>query len=123
MKGLTFAAALLFSLSLAASSRAQTAQPTEIIKIKREPLPIFETADTATMIRQIEGSELAGLPLPWPILDASDNGMYLIEIQGERVWIVNSTVKVDTMATGSALAPDGMNFADPDLAGSRGYGD
>lgn len=123
MRGMSIVTAGLFGLTFVATASAQTAKPTEITKIQRDPLPIFETADTGTLIRQIKLSELPGPPPPWPILDQSDNGMYLIELDGQRVWVVDSTVKVDAMVSGSALTPSGMNFADPDLAGSRGYGD
>jgi hypothetical protein len=123
MKSITVMAAGLLALSLIATAQAQSAQPTEIIKIRRQPLPIFETADIGSLIREIDKSELAGLTLPWPILDQSENGMYLVEIEGQQVWIVDSTVKVDTTAIGSVSTGGAMNFADPDLAGSRGYGD
>lgn len=126
MKGVALAIVVLLALSGMAIGHVKTAlaaDPTAVTKIKRTPLPIFEAADTGTLIRQIEDSELAGLPLPWPILDESDNGMYLIQIGGQRVWVVESTVKVDVTASGSAFAPEAMNFPDKDLAGSRGYGD
>ncbi|HEX9770354.1 MAG TPA: hypothetical protein VGA50_14370 [Kiloniellales bacterium] len=126
MRGVPVTLAIfLLALSVVATGQVKTASaadPTAITKIKMTPLPIFESADAGTLIKQIEDSELAGLPLPWPILDASDNGMYLIEIEGQRVWVIDSTVKVDAMATGSAFAPEAMNFPDKDLAGSRGYG-
>jgi hypothetical protein len=126
MKRTIIAFAVLLTLSVVATGLTKTtsaADATAITKIKRTPLPIFEAADTGTLIRQIEASELAGLTLPWPILDESDNGMYLTEIEGKRVWIIDSTVKVDAVATGSAFAPEAVNFPDNDLAGSRGYGD
>ena len=126
MKGVTIAVAVLLALSAAVGAQAQTAssaKPTEITKIKRMPLPIFEAADIGSLISQLDKKELAGMTLPWPILETSDNGMFLVEIKSQRVWVVDSTVKVDATAKASALVPEAMNFSDKDLAGSRGYGD
>lgn len=122
MKAVILVAAVLLGLSVSGGALAQTAQPTEILEIKMVPLPTFEAADRQSARSDIAETELAGQALPWPILEVSDNGMYLTEFKSRRVWVIDSTVKVDTTAKASAFAPEAMNSADPDLATTRGYG-
>jgi hypothetical protein len=121
MKGVILAAALL-GLSVSGGVLAQTAEPTKITELKLVPLPTFEAADVESKRTDLDEAELAGQTFPWPILEASDNGMYLVEFKSKRVWVIDSTVKVDATAKASAFAPEPMNLADPDLASTRGYG-
>jgi len=125
MRGITFVAAVVIAaLATASGVRAQTsASPTAIVEIKLVPLPTFEAADVGSARSDLAKKDLAGLPLPWAILERSETGMYQIDIDGRRVWVLDSTVKVDAKATGSAFAPEAMGMSDKDLAGSRGYGD
>ena len=126
MKSVFLAAAVLLALSAAVGAQAQmasSAKPTEINHINLVPLPTFETADVGSKRSDLDETELAGQTLPWPILEVSENGMYLVEFKSRRVWVIDSTVKVDATAKASAFAPEAMNFSDKDLAGSRGYGD
>ncbi len=122
MRGAILAAVLL-GLSAIGGALAQSAKPTRVTDFNMVPLPTFAAADLGSERSDIVEAELAGQALPWPILEVSDNGMYLVEFKSDRVWVLDSTVKVDAKATGSALAPEAMNFSDKDLAGSRGYGD
>ncbi len=122
MRGAILAAVLL-GLSAIGGALAQSAKPTRVTDFNMVPLPTFAAADLGSERSDIVEAELAGQALPWPILEVSDNGMYLGEFKSDRVWVLDSTVKVDAKATGSALAPEAMNFSDKDLAGSRGYGD
>lgn len=122
MRGVTLAIAVALALS-ASGALAQSAKPTRIIEFSLVPLPTFAAADLGSARSDLAEAELAGQPLPWAILEISDSGMYLVEFKRDRVWLLDSTVKVDAKATGSALAPEVMNFSDKDLAGSRGYGD
>ncbi len=124
MRAITFVAAVVAAFAAAAGALAQTsASPTAIVEIKLVPLPTFEAADVGSARSDLAKKELAGLPLPWTILDRSETGMYQIDLDGRRVWVLDSTVKVDARATGSAFAPEAMGMSDKDLAGSRGYGD
>jgi len=123
MRGVTLAAASVLALSALGGALAQTAKPTRVTEFNMVPLPTFEAADPGSKRSDLDKAELAGQTLPWPILEVSDSGMYLVEFKSKRVWVLDSTVKVDAKATGSALAPEVMNFSDQDLAGSRGYGD
>jgi hypothetical protein len=123
MRGVTLAIAVVLALSAYGGALAQTAKPTRITDIKLVPLPTFEAADPQSKRSDRDQAALAGQALPWPILEVSDNGMYLVEFKSDRVWVVDSTVKVDATAKASALVPEAMNFSDQDLAGSRGYGD
>lgn len=123
MRGITLAAAVVLALSVFGGALAQSAKPTRVTDIKLVPLPTFEAADPGSKRSDLDQKELADQSPPWPILEVSDNGMYLVEFKSDRVWVLDTTVKVDTKATGSALAPEAMNFSDQDLAGSRGYGD
>ena len=122
MRGAILAAVLL-GLSAIGGALAQSAKPTRVTDFNMVPLPTFAAADLGSERSDIVEAELAGQALPWPILEVSDNGMYLVEFKSDRVWVLDSTVKVDAKATGSALAPEAMNFSDKDLAGSCGYGD
>ena len=122
MRGAILAAVLL-GLSAIGGALAQSAKPTRVTDFNMVPLPTFAAADLGSERSDLVEAELAGQALPWPILEVSDNGMYLVEFKSDRVWVLDSTVKVDAKATGSALAPEAMNFSDKDLAGSRGYGD
>ncbi len=122
MRGAILAAVLL-GLSAIGGALAQSAKPTRVTDFNMVPLPTFAAADLGSERSDIVEAELAGQALPWPILEVSDNGMYLVEFKSDRVWVLDSTVKVDAKATGSALAPEAMSFSDKDLAGSRGYGD
>lgn len=123
MKRVTALAALLFALSAAGGALAQSTEPGQIKEVLLVPLPTFEAADPGSKRSDLDKSDLAAQPPPWPILEVSDSGMYLVELKSRRVWVLDTTVKVDAAATGSALAPEIMNFNDKDLAGSRGYGD
>ena len=122
MRGAILAAVLL-GLSAIGGALAQSAKPTRVTDFNMVPLPTFAAADLGSERSDIVEAELAGQALPWPILEVSDNGMYLVEFKSDRVWVVDSTVKVDATAKASALVPEAMNFSDKDLAGSRGYGD
>ena len=123
MRGVTLAAVIALALSASGGVLAQSAKPTRITELNMVPLPTFAAADLGSQRSDLAEAELAGQPLPWAILEISDSGMYLVEFKSDRVWVLDSTVKVDAKATGSALAPEVMNFSDKDLAGSRGYGD
>jgi len=123
MRGVTLAAAVVLALSVFGGALAQSAKPTRVTDIDLVPLPTFEASDPGSKRSDLDEKELAGQPTPWPILEVSDSGMFLVEFKSRRVWVLDSTVKVDAKATGSALAPEAMNFSDQDLAGSRGYGD
>lgn len=123
MRGIRLAAAVALALSASGGALAQSAKPTRITEFNMVPLPTFASADLGSERADLAEQTLAGQPLPWAILEVSDNGMYLVEFKSDRVWVLDSTVKVDAKATGSALAPEVMNFSDKDLAGSRGYGE
>jgi hypothetical protein len=123
MKRSLLAAVVLLGLSLPGGALAQSAEPKQIEEFLMVPLPTFAAADLGSARRDLDEAELAGQPTPWPILEVSDSGMYLVEFKSDRVWVLDSTVKVDAMASGSAFTPEAMNFNDKDLAGSRGYGD
>jgi len=123
MKGISLLVALLLALSASGGALAQAAEPTKIIEINLVPLPTFQKADVGSKRSDIGEGELADQTLPWSILEVSDNGMYLVEFKSRRVWVIDSTVKVDVTAKASAFAPESMGFSDQDLAGSRGYGD
>jgi hypothetical protein len=103
-------------------AQAQNAGPAKITDFKRDTLRIYKNADTESLIETIEQSDLA-TGFPWDILDYSDNGIYQVEIDGQLVWVVDRSVKVDFSAMGSALNSSTVNFANPEHAGSRGYGD
>jgi hypothetical protein len=121
MRNVILAAALL-GLSVSGGALAQTAQPTTIIGLNLVPLPTFEAASVESKRSDLDESALAGQALPWSILEVSDNSMYLVEFKSKRVWVIDSTVKVDAKAKASAFAPEATNLADPDLASTRGYG-
>ena len=123
MKRSLLAAAVLLGMLPPGGALAQSAEPQEITEFLMVPLPIFAAADLGSTRKDLDEAELAGQPTPWPILEVSDSGMYLVEFKSERVWVLDSTVKVDAIATGTAFTPEAMNFNDKDLAGSRGYGD
>lgn len=123
MRGVTFAAAVVLALWASARVPAQSDDPLKVEEFKMVPLPTFAAADPASERSDLDEQDLAGQELPWRILEVSGNGMYLVEFKSKRVWVIDSTVKVDTTAIGSAFAPEAMNFNDKDLAGSRGYGD
>jgi len=122
MRGIILVTAVLLGLSVPDAALAQAPEPTQILEIKLVPLPTFEAADRQSARSDIAETELAGQALPWPILEVSDNGMYLTEFKSRRVWVIESTVKVDTAAKASAFTPEAMNSADPGLATTRGYG-
>lgn len=123
MRRVTLAAAIALALSISGGALAQSAEPTEVNGFVMVPLPTFAAADLGSSRTDRDEAELAAQPLPWPILEVSDNGMYLVDFKSDRVWLLDTTVEVNTKATGSARAPEIMNFNDKDLAGSRGYGD
>lgn len=122
MNGKSLAAAFVLAVSAGASTLAQAQDLTEVIKINMVPLPTFEAADTGSERRDLDAAAIAEQALPWEVLEMSANGMYLVELKGDRVWIIDSTVKINETATASPLVPEAVNMADPDLAGSRGYG-
>ncbi len=122
MKAVILVTAVLLALSVPGGALAQTAKPTKILELKMVPLPTFEAADVESKRTDLDETALAAQALPWLILQASDNGMYLVEVKGERVWVIDTTVKVDVTAKASAFAPEATNLADPDLASTRGYG-
>ena len=122
MKGATFALAALLVLSVFIDVQAQSSGKAQITEIRHGTLKIYKIADTKSLIEEAQKSDLA-TELPWDILDYSDNGMYQVEIDGQKVWIVDRSVKINISATGSALNSSSMNYADPEHAGSRGYGD
>jgi hypothetical protein len=122
MRNVILGAAVLLALSASVGVLAQTAKPTKIIELKLVPLPTFEAADVESKRSDLDETALAAQTLPWPVLQVSDNDMYLVEFKSRRVWVLDSTVKVDTTAKASAFVPEPMNLADPDLASTRGYG-
>ena len=122
MKAVILVTAVLLALSVPGGALAQTAKPTKILELTLVPLPTFEAADIESKRSDLDESALAGQALPWSILEVSDNGMYLVEFKSKRVWVIDSTVKVDAKAKASAFAPEATNLADPDLASTRGYG-
>ena len=122
MRGFILIAAVALALSASGGALAQSAKPTRITEFNMVPLPTFEAANVESKRSDLDAAALAAQALPWSILEVSDNGMYLVEVQGERVWVVDTTVKVDVTAKASAFAPEPTNQADPGLASTRGYG-
>lgn len=123
MRPISHAVVLAVSLSASGGTLAQSSEPTRVTELNLVPLPTFEAPDPGSKRSNLNQKELAGQPPPWPILEVSDSGMYLVEFKSKRVWVLDSTVTVDAKASGSVLSPEIMNFSDQDLAGSRGFGE
>ena len=89
MRGAILAAVLL-GLSAIGGALAQSAKPTRVTDFNMVLLPTFAAADLGSERSDIVEAELAGQALPWPILEVSDNGMYLVEFKSDHVWVVDS---------------------------------
>lgn len=128
MKRFALAAAILSacgSALLVDVGSAWSAEPKVIRKVKIYPLPVFETPEASpeALMDKLDKSQLSGVNFPLPIIKAAGNGMYLVEIKGREVWVLDNFVQVDTVAKASVLGPETMGFSDKDLGASRGYGE
>ena len=128
MRGVILAAAILVACGsglLVDLPSASSAEPNVVQKVKTYPLPIFKAPEASSnaLIDQLDKSQLSDVEFPLPIIRAADNGMYLVEINGDEVWVLDNFVQVDTTAKASVLGAEAMGFSDKDLGASRGYGE
>lgn len=115
--GRTLAFALAGFLTLSAVALAQQAN---VVGLAYEPLDLFPSTDeSADPVGSLTASDLS---FPVAIKGASDNGMLLITVGGEDVWVIAADVETDRKVDVGAGCEPEMQGATVSF-GARGLGE
>jgi hypothetical protein len=94
--------ALLAALFAGISGTAYAQTKGFIAAAKQNPLPVYKSPEDS------EPSEkIAANGLPWPILDESKDGFFLVSLGGKRFWVDSMDVTANRESTNRCSAQAG----------------